>query len=138
MGQYVEFCKISDEQRGLYGLTREAIQETIRICLERGILVPFLRSRREEVIDIMELLFNQEEVWNLERQAIARDARLEGRREGRLEGRQEGRLEGHQEGINFYNELIKRLAAVGRIGELTAAATDSSKLSALAKEFGLN
>ena len=150
VGQYVEFCKISDEQRGIYGLTREAIQETIRICLERGILVPFLRSRREEVIDIMELLFNQEEVWNLERQAIARDARLEGRREGRLEGRlegrqegrregrQEGRLEGHQEGINFYNELIKRLAAVGRIGELTAAATDSSKLSALAKEFGLN
>jgi len=134
VGQYVSFCKIADEQRGLYGLTKQAIQETIRICLEEGILVPFLSSRREEVIDIMELLFNQEEIWNLEKQAIARDAR----REGRQEGRREGRREGHQEGIEFYNELIKRLAALGRIGELTAAATDSARLPALAKEFGLN
>ena len=59
MGQYVEFCKIADEQRALYGLTKQAIQETIRICLERGILVPFLTARQKEIVDIMEMLFCQ-------------------------------------------------------------------------------
>lgn len=74
VGQYVEFCKIADEQRASYGLTKKAIQETIRICLERGILVPFLTARQREVVDIMEMLFSQEQVWELDR----RDARQEG------------------------------------------------------------
>lgn len=78
VGQYVEFCKIADEQRALYGLTKRAIQETIRICLERGILVPFLTARQKEVIDIMEMLFSQEEVWELNRREIADEARREG------------------------------------------------------------
>ena len=82
VGQYVEFCKIADEQRALYGLTKKAIQETIRICLERGILVPFLTVRQKEVVDIMEMLFSQEEVWELDR----RDAWQEGRQEGEVKG----------------------------------------------------
>lgn len=122
VGQYVAFCQIADEQRSLYGLTKQAIQETIRICLERGILSPFLTAKREEVIDIMELLYNQEEIWELDKQYIAREARQEGR----------------QEGIELYGELLKRLAAQGRIGELLAATTDKAKLSALAQEFGLD
>ena len=121
MGQYVEFCKIADKQRALYGLTKKAIQETIRICLERGILVSFLTAKREEVVDIMEMLFNQEEVWELDRREIADEARQEGRREG----------------IDLIGELMRRLEPLGRIGELIAATTDSNKLSALAQEFGL-
>ena len=114
VGQYVEFCKIADEQRVLYGLTKKAIQETIRICLERGILVPFLTARQKEVIDIMEMLFSQEQVWELDR----RDAR--------------------QEGINLIGELMRRLEPLGRISELIAATSDTAKLSALAQEFGLS
>ena len=125
VGQYVEFCKIADEQRALYGLTKQAIQETIRICLERGILVPFLTTRREEVIDIMEMLFSQEEVWELDRQEIAKEARQEGRQEGR------------KEGIDLLGELMRKLEPLGRISELIAATSDSTKLSALAQEFGL-
>ena len=63
VGQYVEFCQVADAQRGLYGLSKQAIQETIRICLERGILTPFLTAKREEVVDLMEMLFSQEEIW---------------------------------------------------------------------------
>ena len=137
VGQYVAFCKIADEQRALYGLTKEAIQETIRICLERGILVPFLTAKREEVVDIMEMLFSQEEVWELDRQEIAREARQEGHKEGHKEGRQEGRKEGRKEGIDLIGELMRRLEPMGRISELIAATADSAKLSALAKEFGL-
>lgn len=53
LAQYVQFCKISDEQRKLYGLTRKAIEETIRICKENNILVSFLTSMEKEVTDIM-------------------------------------------------------------------------------------
>ena len=90
VGQYVEFCKIADEQRALYGLTRKTIQETIRICLERGILAPFLTARQKEVVDIMEMLFSQEQVWELDRQEIAREAWQGGRQEGRREGEVKG------------------------------------------------
>ena len=121
MGQYVAFCKIADEQRALYGLTKEAIQETIRICLERDILAPFLTARREEVVDIMEMLFSQEEVWELDRQEIARKAHREGR----------------QEVVGLYRELQRRLDPLGRVGELLAAISDADKLAALAQEFGL-
>lgn len=117
VGQYVEFCKIADEQRALYGLTKQAIQETIRICLERSILVPFLTARREEVIDIMEMLFSQEEVWELDRQEIAREA--------------------SEKRDTLYGELLKILEPMGRIGDLIAATADKAKLSALAHEFGL-
>lgn len=129
MGQYVKFGKIECEQWVLHGLTKKAIQETIRICLERGILVPFLTSRREEVIDIMEMLFSQEEVWELDRQEIAKEARQAGRQEGRQEGRKEG--------IDLIGELMRKLEPLGRISELIAATSDSTKLSALAQEFGL-
>ena len=90
IGQYIAFCKIADEQRTLYGLTKKAIQETIRICLERGILAPFLTTRHKEVIDIMEMLFSQEQVWELDR----RDAWLEGRQEGWQEGEKHGEAHG--------------------------------------------
>lgn len=137
VGQYVEFCKIADEQRVLYGLTKKAIQETIRICLERGILVPFLTARQKEVIDIMEMLFSQEEVWELDRRDAWQEGRQEGWQEGRQEGRQEGEASGESKRDVLYGELLKILEPLGRIGDLIAATADKAKLSALAHEFGL-
>ena len=125
LGQYVAFCKIADEQRALYGLTKEAIQETMRICQERGVLIPFLASRRKEVIDIMEMLFSQEEVWEMTKRELRRDAQREGREEG-AEMR-----------TALLGELMKKLAPLGRIDELIAATSDKTKLSTLAREFGL-
>ena len=125
IGQYVAFCKVADEQRALYGLTKKAIQETIRICLERGILAPFLTTRRKEVVDIMEMLFSQEQVWELDR----RDAWQEGEKHGEAHG------ESKRDAL--YGELLKILEPLGRIGDLIAATTDKNKLSALAHEFGL-
>ena len=113
----------------------------MRICLEKGVLTPFLTDRRKVVIDIMEMLFSQEEVWEMTRKEIAREAkqegRLEGRQEGLLEGRQEGLLEGRQEVTALYSELQRRLDPLGRVGELLAAITDTNKLASLAQEFGL-
>ena len=125
LGQYVAFCKIADEQRALHGLTKEAIQETIRICQEKGVLIPFLAARRKEVIDIMEMLFSQEEVWEMTKRELKRDAKREGREEG-AEMRD-----------TLYGELMRKLAPLGRINDLIAATADKAKLSDLAREFGL-
>ena len=62
LGQYFEFCKISDEQVALHGKTDTAASETIRICLEKRVLTPFLTTRQKEVHDIMRTLFSQEAV----------------------------------------------------------------------------
>ncbi len=125
LGQYIAFCQIADEQCKLHGRTKSAIQETMRICLEKGVLTPFLTARRKEVIDIMEMLFSQEEVWEMTRKEIAREAKQEGRQEGR------------QEVTALYSELQRRLDPLGRVGELLAAISDTNKLAALAQEFGL-
>ena len=121
LGQYVKFCQIADEQCRLLGRTKSAIQETMRICQEKSVLTPFLTARRKEVIDIMEMLFSQEEVWEMTKKEIARDARQEGR----------------QEITALYSELQKKLDPLGRVGELLAAIADTNKLTALAQEFGL-
>ena len=118
LGQYVEFCQVADEQRTIHGLTKTAIQETMRICQERDILVPFLTARRKEVIDIMEMLFSQEEVWEMTKKEVAKDA---------VNSRD-----------NLYDELQKKLVPLGRINDLLAAFSDKAKLAALAREFGLN
>ena len=65
----------------------------------------------------MEMLFSQEEVWELDRQEIAREA--------------------SEKRDILYGELLNNLEPLGRIGELIAAIKDNSKLSALAQEFGL-
>ena len=46
--QYVRFCQIADAKREQYGRTSEAIEETLRECKAKGILVPYLISRRSE------------------------------------------------------------------------------------------
>ena len=46
------------EQLKLYGKTREAVIETIRICKDRDVLRTYLQERENEVIDIMMALFD--------------------------------------------------------------------------------
>lgn len=89
LDQYIEFCEVLDEQVKLYGRTDEALSNTIHICLERGILAPFLSSRKKEVIDIMTTLFDQETVLEIERYNLRKESREEGLAEGRAEGREE-------------------------------------------------
>ena len=133
LGQYVAFCKISDEQRKLHGSSEEAAREIVRICLERNILAPFLESRRKEVIDMMHMLFTQEEVDAVERY----NARQEGLREVWQEGRHEGRQEGARSRDKLYAALWEKLSPLGRISEFPEAMASEEKLRALAVEFGL-
>ena len=88
--QYIRFCEISDAQRKRYGYTMKAAEETLRICGEENILMPFLASRQKEVRDIMVTLFDQERVTEIHEYNLIKDARQEGHSAGRQEGHTEG------------------------------------------------
>ena len=59
-GQYIGFCKVYNEQKKLFGNTLKCIEETIRICLEKGYLPNYLSEHREEVITMMSELFDEQ------------------------------------------------------------------------------
>ncbi len=62
INQYVTFTKICNEQVTLYGRTKKAILETIRICKDKNVLKEYLKSREREVVDIMMALYDEEEI----------------------------------------------------------------------------
>lgn len=64
INQYVLFTRICAEQIKLYGRTRKAVEETIRICRDRNVLKEYLETREKEVIDIMVALFDEQEVFD--------------------------------------------------------------------------
>ncbi|MCX4328141.1 MAG: hypothetical protein OSJ45_12730 [Lachnospiraceae bacterium] len=61
INQYVIFTKVCNEQVKLYGRTKKAILETIRICKDRNVLREYLESREKEVVDIMMVLYDEDE-----------------------------------------------------------------------------
>ena len=75
IGQYVLFTKVYDEQRRLYGRTRKAIEETIRICKERNVLKEYLESREGEVVTMMSTLFDYETIMKNHDATIRREER---------------------------------------------------------------
>lgn len=78
LDQYIEFSKIVDAQTRQYGRTQQALEETLKVCAEKEILMPFLKTREKEVVDIMTTLFSQEKVWEIERFNIARESEARG------------------------------------------------------------
>ena len=74
ISQYVRFCHVFDEQVKTHGRTRKAVEETIRICQSEDVLKEYLERQREEVLDIMDELFERETVikmygWSERRKA---------------------------------------------------------------------
>lgn len=62
INQYIIFCKVFNEQTKLYGMTRKAVTETIRICRDRNVLKEYLAQREKEVVTIMMSLFDEEQI----------------------------------------------------------------------------
>lgn len=62
INEYIIFCKVFNEQVKAYGMTKQAVTETIRICKNRNILKQYLSSKEVEVVTIMMSLFNEEEI----------------------------------------------------------------------------
>ena len=85
IGQYIAFCKVYNEQYKLYGRTLKTIEETIRICLDRGILVKFLTEHRQEVMKMLMTLFDEQTQREEYDESLKKKSREEGKEEGKDE-----------------------------------------------------
>ena len=77
INQYVIFTKVCNEQVKLYDRTKKAILETIRICKDRNVLKEYLESREKEVVDIMMVLYDQEEAIQMYGESERYDEKVE-------------------------------------------------------------
>ena len=80
IGQYILYAHVYDQQVQIYGRTRQAAEETVRICKDRGILKEYLEAHEKEVINSMIMLFEQEEAVK----RYGNRMRSEGRDEGKI------------------------------------------------------
>ncbi len=97
--QYIIFTQIFNEQIGTYGYKRKAVEETVRICMDKDVLKEYMNDRRTEVFDIMMALFDEEFIYKTAMKHRLRDAEEQGMKQGMEKGRQEGMKEGRQEGM---------------------------------------
>ena len=86
INQYIGFCRVFNEQVALHGRTLTAAKEIIRICRDRNLLTEYLSEREKEVEDIMLTLFDQEKIWNIERDNIRAAALADGISQGISQG----------------------------------------------------
>ena len=126
IGQYIIFSHVLDDQVRVYGRTKEAAQEAIRICKDRGVLAEYLNGQEKEVVDIMIMLFNQEYAVEQYVKADSRQVHEEGRKEGR------------EEGENRLGSLITKLLADGRSDDIARAVSDGVCREKLYREFGIS
>ena len=75
INQYVIFTKVCNEQMKKYGRTRKAVTEAIRICKDRNVLSEYLSSKESEVVDIMMVLYDEEEIMRSYVESERYDAR---------------------------------------------------------------
>ncbi len=98
--QYIIFTRVLDAQVKIYGYTRKAIEETLRICKNKNVISDFLKEHEKEVVNIMISLYSQEEIYEM----FIRDIKKESRAEGRAEGKAEGEAKGKEDVVI---EMIK-------------------------------
>ena len=87
-----------------------AVEETIRLCMEQNVLAEFLKGRKKEVMDAMNILYDQDYIWN----AALKESRDEGLERGRMEGEAEGLQRGLQRGrLENSQKIAVRMAGLG-------------------------
>ena len=77
INEYIVFCKVFNEQVKVYGMTKQAVTETIRICKDQDILREYLEGKESEVVDIMMQLYDQEEIMRVHDIRIAKDSAIQ-------------------------------------------------------------
>ncbi len=111
IAQYIRFCHVFNEQVRIHGRTTKAIEETIRICQDEDVLREYLEEEREEVMDIMTTLFDQETIMKNHDAAITRKA--------------EDKLA----------DLINMLLAEGKTDEIAKVTSDEVYRAKMLKKF---
>ena len=122
--QYIGFCRVCTEQVALNGRTLKAVKEIIRICRDRNLLREYLSERETEVEEIMLTLFDQEHVWNIERNNIRAAALVEGWDKGKAEGINQGIL---QKETQVVLSMFRHNMSVEDIAEINDLSIDKVK-----------
>lgn len=99
ISQYVNFTKVYSNQVKIWGRTRQAILETIRICRDKNFLKEYLDSKEKEVINIMMALFDQERAMQLYLRDLLREKEEEAVARGLEKGIKQGLEQGKEQGI---------------------------------------
>ena len=116
INQYTKFCIVLNQQVKLYGRTRQAIRNAIRICKDDNTLREYLTDKEKEVEDIMVSLFDQD--WITE--VYGEECRAEGREEGLTKGRAEGaKNEKIASARNFIKDCILTIENIKATGRYT-------------------
>ena len=118
--EYILFCNIYQEQLKIHKDYKKAIEETIRICLDKNILSEYLNDKKSKVGDIM--------LYTLTQEYKEECIRSEGVKEGKKEGKKEGIKEGIKEGE------FKVIADLYADGDITLDKA-ISKLNISSEEF---
>ena len=87
----------------MFGRTREAVLETLRICKDRDVLKKYLEE--QEAAEIMFTWLDEQKARKFEYEEIKQEGRAEGRAEGIAEGRAEGRTEGE---LEAYAKMVRK------------------------------
>ena len=77
----------------MFGRTREAVLETLRICKDRDILKKHLEE--QEAAEIMFTWLDEQKARKFEYEEIKQEGRAEGLAKGEAKGRTEGKLEAY-------------------------------------------
>lgn len=102
------FTKVVDEQRKLYGRSKKAVQETIRICKDKNVLREYLEGKESEVVDIMMQLYDQEEIMRVHDIGVAKDAAIR------------ATVEAYQKCGLAFVDVVKKIAAKFVLSQETA------------------
>lgn len=120
INQYIGFCRVFNEQVKIYGRTLKAAKNIIRICRDMSLLNDYLAERELEVEGIMLTLFDQEQVWNIEREHIKQAALKEGITQGIAQGLTQGITQGITQGMkNVALKMLKNNKSYTEIADLT-------------------
>ena len=111
-GQYIGFCKVFDEQRRIYKNKIDCAKSTLKICIEKGYLVPYFEKREKEAVTMMEELFDEDYLREQYNKAECKRSHDEGKIEGKIEGKAE-----------TIKGIIERLREMGISEEQIKAAT---------------
>ncbi len=117
INQFVEFTRVYNEQVKIYGRTRKAVIETIRICRDKNILKDYLAEREKEVVNIMMSLFDV--AYNLKVYAknIAEESEEKGRQEGRQEGGIISMVKSYKKFGASFSDTVKEVSAEFKLTE---------------------
>jgi len=109
VNQFITFARVFDQQIQEHGRTREAVEETLRICRDQDVLRDYLVE--EEVATIMFTLLDEQKARKFWEEDLK------------------------QEGESRLGNLVTQLIKLGRIDDVSHAASDKAYRQKLYKEL---